>query len=74
MHDVLGLSELRILQEAMEQVAAGMFNYISELEPYGIDESCTATVEVSGSLLSARRPVSQHSRTARRPRHGQHAL
>ena len=33
----------------MEQVALGMFNYISELEPYGIDESCTTKVEVSGA-------------------------
>ena len=36
------------LENAMEQVAVGMFNYISELEPFSIDESCTKEIEVTG--------------------------
>lgn len=40
------------LETAMEQVAVGMFNYISELEPYSIDEAATQEIEVSGESRS----------------------
>lgn len=40
------------LETAMEQVAVGMFNYISELEPFVVDESCNGEVDVTGTSCS----------------------
>lgn len=52
----------------MEQVAVGMFNYITELEPFNIDEACTQEIEVTGehSLLPLRSIL-----IPPRPRHGE---